>query len=194
MQRRDALRTIAAGLVVPGIGTLTPDTALAAARAIHDRLGRARQDQPLLVLTEHQDALVTVLAELIIPETDTPGATAARVNRFVDVMLAEWFAAGEREGFLRDLDALDDRSDDTYGAPFLELDQARQTALLRELDAEVSAPSQADADFFRRMKWLTLYGYYTSEVGATQEAGLAIVPGRYDGCAPVRAAARGGAR
>lgn len=38
--------------------------------------------------------------------------------------------------------------------------------------------------FFRVMKELTVVGYYTSEVGATQELRLNLVPGRYDACVP----------
>ena len=92
MHRRDVIRALSAGLALPTIDALAPDTMWAVARTIHRRVRSARQDEPLLVLTEHQDAMVRVLAELIIPETDTPGAAAAHVNRFVDVMLAEWFA------------------------------------------------------------------------------------------------------
>ena len=36
------------------------------------------------------------------------------------------------------------------------------------------------------MKWLTLYGYFTSKVGMEQELAHEIFPGSYDGCAPVR--------
>jgi hypothetical protein len=195
MRRRDVIRALTAGLALPTIDALTPDTMWASARAIHHRIRRIQQDQELLVLTEHQNAMVSALAELIIPETDTPGATAARVNRFVDVMLAEWFDEDAREAFLRGLVALDARSVNTFGTPFLGLDEAQQTVLLHGLDAELAALRQAGLPtgdhFFQRMKWLTLFGYYTSEVGATQELEQVIVPGRYDPCGPVRREASG---
>ncbi len=195
MHRRDVIRALATGLAVPAIDALAPDAAWAAARAVHHRIRRAPQDEALLVLTEHQDAMVSALTNLIIPETDTPGATAARVNLFVDVMLAEWFDEDERGAFLRGLVSLDARSVNTFGTPFLGLDRVQQGVLLRGLDAELAALRQADlptADhFFQRMKWLTLYGYYTSEVGATQELQQVIVPGRYDPCGPVRREASG---
>jgi len=81
----------------------------------------------------------------------------------------------------------------TFGAPFLALEGEQQIVLLRELDAEVTALSEAELPtedhFFGRMKSLTLYGYYTSEVGATEELHQVIIPGGYEACAPVR---RGG--
>jgi hypothetical protein len=194
MHRRDAVRAISTGIALPSLGALAPDHLWAAARAIHDRIRSTLQDETLLVLTEHQNALVTALAELIIPETDTPGATTAQVNRFVDILLAEWFDGEDREEFLAGLAALDVRSRETFGAAFLDLEEAQQTRLLSELDGEVTALREAglptDDHFFGRMKWLTMYGYYTSEVGATEELQQVIIPGRYEPCAPVR---RGGA-
>jgi hypothetical protein len=193
MHRRDAVRAISTGIALPSLGALAPDHLWAAARAIHDRIRSTLQDETLLVLTEHQNALVTALAELIIPETDTPGATTAQVNRFVDILLAEWFDGEDREEFLAGLAALDVRSRETFGAAFLNLEEAQQTRLLSELDGEVTALREAglptDDHFFGRMKWLTMYGYYTSEVGATEELQQVIIPGRYEPCAPVR---RGG--
>lgn len=49
---------------------------------------------------------------------------------------------------------------------------------------EMPAPPDTDVPFMRRMKELTLVGYYTSEVGATQELRHEPVPGRFDGCVP----------
>jgi hypothetical protein len=187
MHRRDAIRALSAGLALPTVSALTPDGLWAAARSIHDRIRSAPQDQAFLILTDHQNAMITALAELIIPETDTPGATGALVNRFVDVMLAEWFEEDEREEFLRGLVVLDGRSVNTFGVPFLALEEAQQVVLLKGLDAEVAALREANLPtdhFFLRMKWLTLYGYYTSEVGATQELRQVIIPGRYEPCAP----------
>jgi hypothetical protein len=193
MHRRDVIRTVSAGLALPALGALAPDDLWAATRAIHDRIRGTPQDQGLLILTEHQNAMVTALAELIIPETDTPGATAAQVNRFVDVMLAEWFDDDDREEFLQGLAALDARSANTFGTPFLALEEAEQVGLLRRLNDEVTALREAgrptQGHFFTRMKWLTMYGYYTSEAGATEELRQAIIPSGYEPCAPVR---RGG--
>jgi hypothetical protein len=195
MHRRDVIRALTAGLALPTIDALTPEAVWAAGRAIQQRIRGARQDEPLLVLTDHQNATVGVLAELIIPETDTPGAAAARVNRFVDVMLAEWFDEDERDAFLGGLVTLDARCVSTFGTPFLGLDAEQQTVIVGALDAELAALRQAqlptEQHFFQRMKWLTLYGYYTSEVGATQELQQVIAPGRYEPCAPVRREASG---
>ena len=60
------------------------------------------------VLTPRQNEAVIALTELIIPATDTPGAKAALVNRFVDHVLST-ADAKERSEFIRGLTWLDDR-------------------------------------------------------------------------------------
>ena len=190
MNRREAVQALSAAFVLPALRAMTPGELAATGRAVHARIGNGTREQGFLVLSQHQNAMVTTVAELIIPETDTPGAAAARVNAFIDVMLAEWMDEDDREQFLRGLVALDARSINTFGAPFITIDEPQQVALLKGLDAEVTAIREADLPvddhFFQRMKWLTLYGYYTSEVGATQELAQILIPGRYDPCGPVR--------
>src|SRR5213076_416984 len=58
-------------------------------------------------LSRAQVELVAAMAEHILPETDTPGARAAGVHRFIDAMLAESFPPSERERFLAGLAEVD---------------------------------------------------------------------------------------
>lgn len=132
-------------------------------------------------LTAAQHELVTTIAERIIPATDTPGAREAGVDRFIDAMLADWYPAAARERFLEGLADVEARA----AAPFLHLGPDQQTQLLDELDRAAYAElDMQDPPFFRMMKELTLFGYYTSEVGATRELKYQPVPGRYDGDVP----------
>jgi gluconate 2-dehydrogenase gamma chain len=161
-------------------------------------------------LTRGQTELVAAIAEHILPETDTPGARAAGVHRFIDAMLAESYPPLERKRFLEGLAEVDARAARASGRPFLQCAAPDQRALLDALDREALAsppvhvsPTLASppvplsttwrggtldgpgVPFFRTMKELTLVGYYTSEIGATRELHHAPVPGRYDGCVPL---------
>jgi hypothetical protein len=121
------------------------------------------------ILTPHQNSTVIALSELIIPQTDTPGAKAANVNRFVDGVLAERAtderAAAESKKFLAGLTALDERAKTEFGKPFVEATPDQQTAMLTKL----STPPVDE--FFEAIKSMTIIGYYTSEVGMRQEMG-----------------------
>ncbi len=138
-------------------------------------------------------AAAGTIAEMIIPATDTPGATAAKVNEFVDLALGEWFDDGERKGFLDGLAEVDARSRKRFSKDFTGCTPEQQTEMLQLLDAEVAGLRDADKQgthrepspsqrFFGNMKRVTLLAYFTSEVGQTEELHNPIIPGRYDGC------------
>jgi hypothetical protein len=183
MNRREAL------LALGGAAVLA-DPLFAAGRSLQARLGSAAA---LKVLDPHQNETVVTIAEMIIPATDTPGATAAKVNEFVDLALGEWFDAVEQKRFLDGLAELDARSRKRFGKDFTGCTPEQQAEMLQLLDAEVAGNRDAERQgqhrepstsqrFFGDMKRLTLLGYFTSEVGVTEELHNPIIPGRYDGC------------
>lgn len=193
MHRREVLRILAGTAALP----LLPGELLALGRALR-AAGPAARFQ---VLDQGQRETVATIADLIIPETDTPGARAAGVAEFVDVVLAGWYDEADRDRFLAGLADVDVRSRSRFGKPFVECAAAQQTDILTALDQEVTEEREAAREglrregrdtepqrhFFHMMKQLTLVGYYTSEVGANRELHYQIIPGRYDGCAPLAA-------
>ncbi len=169
MNRRDALLLLAGTAAIP-------DRLFAIGRSVHERV-RAGS---LRALTPHQNETVATIAELIIPKTDTPGARDAGVPAFIDVMLADWGDDEQRQFFTAGLANVDERSRAAFGKDFVGCTVQQQTQILTDLDAELASKS-----FFQAMKWLTLTGYYTSEVGATTELHYRVVPGRYEPCYPL---------
>lgn len=137
-------------------------------------------------LTAPQADLVTAIAERIIPETDTPGARGAEVHRFIDTMLAEYYTTPERDHFLDGLADVDSRARRAFGNSFVRCSSDDQHALLEQIDRETFAAAAVPPPFFRTMKELTILGYYTSKVGATRELQHVQVPGRFEGCVPLR--------
>jgi hypothetical protein len=138
------------------------------------------------VLDAHAAALVTVAAERIIPATGTPGATQAGVTRFVEVMLSGWYPPADRDRFMRGLTMLDDRSRTRSGIDFLAMTAADQDAVLQQFDDEVTAlrstsPAEANAHWFAMLKYLTVWGYCTSEVAMRETLRSWPPPMRFDG-------------
>ena len=182
MNRRDLVHSLAAAIALPAITGLETDTLFAVGRGTH----RRAQARGLQVLDPHQSETVATIAEMIIPTTDTPGARAALVHRFVDLLLAEWAPEDDRKQFLDGLADVDARARAASATDFLSATEAQRGAILTALDAEAQerrkAKSDAPPPFFERMKFLTVYGYCTSEVGATAELHYEVVPGSYSGC------------
>ena len=183
MDRRSALRALAGAAAVP---LLTPDLH-ALARSVH----AAAQHRAKQVLDPHQDATVTAISDLIIPATDTPGAKAAKVCDFVDVLLTDWYEPKDRDKILAGIADVDARSHIAFAKDFVDGTPDQQTAVLTQLDLEATRwhdlpeATRGPAPFYRTIKWLTLYGYYTSEIGAEQEDHFEIIPGAYRACIPV---------
>ena len=189
MTRRDWLGAAVGASAIP----LLSEDLLALARRLRERGAGAA----LQALDAQQAELVGTIVELIIPTTDTPGARAAGVPQFIDFALAEWMDADERKRFMAGLADVDARATAAHGKVFVQCTPAQQTALLQVLDDEAAAARDAkrpDAreNFFASLKSLTLSGYYTSEIGFTQELRQEIIPGRYEPCQLIISAQKGG--
>ncbi len=176
IKRRRALKTLGTAAMGAATSSLWVETLTALARQqAHDHAAQtaaAAADWTPKVLTARQNETVVVLTELIIPETTTPGAKAARVNRFVDAVLAE-AKPEDRETFLRGLAWIDDRSRALYEKDFAGAAASDQTALLTRL-AAAGNPEKEDpigVQFFEAIKSMTIDGYYTTEIGLRQELG-----------------------
>lgn len=177
MYRRDALRRlVAAGMgtaVVPAwVERLLASAQVDADHRRHQAAEPRTNEWTPKALTAHQNATVMAIAELIIPETDTPGASAARVHEFVDAVIDD-AAEAERREFLGGLAWIDARSRELFGAGFVGSTPAQQTALLTVLssDRNTTSADRPGVDFFKAIKGLTITGYYSSEVGMREELG-----------------------
>ena len=115
-------------------------------------------------LSREQGVLLAEVVDTIIPDTTTPGAKAARVHVFVDLMLAACVPDTDGQAAIAALDSL--------GPGFMAAAPGeRQTRLTR-----------MDGAGFALLKELTLLGYFTSEIGASQALAYDPVPGNYRGC------------
>jgi gluconate 2-dehydrogenase gamma chain len=144
-------------------------------------------------LSNEQGALVSEVAEIIIPKTDTPGAKEVGVPGFIDQLVNECFTKEDQDKFLNGLKTFDDDARKEHGDPFIELDPEQQSAFVKKVhDAAVNSDdSGEDKPFILTMKELTMLGFFTSEVGASQVLQYSPVPGSYKGCVPLSEAGNG---
>ena len=187
LNRRQALQALATGALGAATATTWVESlsALARQQAHAHAAVIAVQDWTPRVLTARQDEAIVTLTELIIPQTETPGAKAARVNRFIDAVLGNARPA-DRETFLRGLAWMDERSRALFGKDFLGAGAADQTALLTRLssDGNPAGEDRIGVEFFQAVKSMTIDGYYTTEIGLRQELGDngQLFLGQFAGC------------
>lgn len=142
-------------------------------------------------------ALLDEIGETIIPATDTPGAKAAKVGAFMVMMVSDCYDDAHHAAFKAGLPAIDAASREKFGHDFMAATPAERTALLNELDVaqkkhQATKAAGTPAHYFRMMRQLTIVGYFTSEIGATQTLNFQEVPGRFDGNAPYQPGDRAG--
>jgi hypothetical protein len=191
MQRRDVLKMLATGAVLPVFSSPL-------AAFFREAQSQTGPGYKLRTLNPHQNATVVAMTDLIIPETDTPGAKAARVNEFIDVILTEWATPEERQNFLEGLAGVDKQSQELFAKDFVDATPVQQVTLLRAMDDFAASErgqkrekhgntvpefdTQLKGNFYDIFRGITLHGYYTSEIGFTKELKLQIIPGAQHGC------------
>jgi hypothetical protein len=155
-----------------------------------------------LFLSKKEGAVVEDVADLILPRTDTPGARDVGVPAFIDVILKDAYPTEDQARVVAGLKDFDAEAQRAHGKPFLELAQAQRVAFLQQVhDAAAAAEkTQAENDvpaderqrpFVLMMKELTLLGFFTSQVGATQVLQYVAVPGGFQACIPIAKAGNG---
>lgn len=136
-------------------------------------------DQKLTYLSPEQRSTMAAMTEIIIPRTETPGAIDAGVARYIELMVQQWMNELERQIFNEGLAKLMMSVQQKFGKPFEQLDSKTQLAIMEELEAEASDSSWydmgnimrdfvSDAPFICQVKELTIWGFFTSEVGGSQ--------------------------
>jgi hypothetical protein len=182
--RRAVLGALLAG--VAAAGAWTPASAAAALQA-----AGAATASSAAGLTRAELKTLAVAADVIVPATDTPGATAAGVPAFIDGLARHWMQADELAQFRDGLAGLDASARRRFKRGFASCSPKQAAEILQAL--RESSPYQgrtfdlvariidAKAPFYLRLRDMVVFGYFTSEVGSTKEMRYVPVPGKFDG-------------
>lgn len=142
-----------------------------AGQHVHPAPGDSAPLGPSKFFAHDEMAVISHIADLIIPETDTPGAVAAGVPLYIDLVVST--DAAHQDTFRNGLSWLSQRSEAEFGQGFLKLTEEQQISILTPL-CEAADGGKPDSDgerFFRALKSMTADGYYTSKIGLVQELG-----------------------
>ncbi|HXB45224.1 MAG TPA: gluconate 2-dehydrogenase subunit 3 family protein [Puia sp.] len=183
MNRREALSSVALLLGGTIIGA---EAFLSGCKAGESKLGAS------LNLTPNDISFLDEVGETILPTTaSSPGAKATKIGEFMRTIVNDCYEEKDQKIFLDGMQKLDAASNTKNGKSFLSSDDKQRHDLLVDLDKEQKeyAHKKKPEDpthYFRMMKELTLWGYFSSEAGATKALRYIAVPGRYEGCIPYK--------
>ncbi|HSQ30711.1 MAG TPA: gluconate 2-dehydrogenase subunit 3 family protein [Gemmatimonadaceae bacterium] len=155
MQRRELLRVLGATTAL----ALIPGEAFAAWTRV------ASGVRPANGLTEAQLARVAAIADTILPRTDTPSASDVGVPDFVNVIVSENYRDAERDAFVAGLEQID----------------PAEIASIESATDRRAEPART----YWRLKGLVVHGYFTSERVMKDVLHYEVMPGKFDGDAPM---------
>lgn len=139
-----------------------------------------------MVLSGNEILFLDEIGETILPESEqSPGAKAARIGEFMWTMVNDCYSPEESETFLAGIKNIQDASVEKFNNGFLNISAGERNELLSEIDIEARNEIRNGKNhFFAMMKQLTIWGYFSSEIGSTKALRFNPVPGRYEGCVP----------
>lgn len=172
MNRRDVLKSVVLMMGGTMIGATAILTGCAPEHQIKD-----------LNFTPEDLAFLDEIGETIIPTTDTPGAKATKIGEFMQMMVKDCYDADQQKAFIDGLNTLRKDFSTEKGGDFMTASAEDRLAFLNAMQEKFKASGEERQPIVINMlRDLTVLGYFTSEIGATQALRYEEVPGRYEGC------------
>ena len=141
---------------------------------------------PGLVFSDVDISFLDEVAETILPQTQTAGAKAAGVGRYMTVIVNDCYTEKDQKIFHAGMDLLNDACKKMYGHGFMKATPEERKALLISVDNErkeynKTKEKEDPNHYFQQMKQLAIAGYFDSEKGRKEGLRYEPVPGKYIG-------------
>jgi hypothetical protein len=147
-------------------------------------------------LSPNQAEIIAEITETILPKTKTPGAKELGVPQFIDKMVNDLMNLEGKEGFAKDIEIFEQNCIDKYGKGFVELSKQNKEEYLLLLDKESPRsglniwginlePNAPAPTFYKTVKSMTLWGFYTSEFIGKNVLAYDPIPGQVISCMPL---------
>lgn len=144
---------------------------------------------------KHKRLILAELVEIIIPETDTPGAKKALVHDYIIDVLINCNTVKQQRKFFNGLEDLEKYALKQYGVDFLKCTNDQRMDVISyfehnsgfsfEILNKINRKILGDPFYFK-LKSLTIEGYFTSKIGASEALAYDYIPGVYEACVPLR--------
>ncbi|MDI1321255.1 MAG: gluconate 2-dehydrogenase subunit 3 family protein [Algoriphagus sp.] len=175
MERREAIKWVASLFG----GTLIGAEAF---------LAGCTTDSEITFFSSEEMNLLDEIGDTILPETSkSPGAKAAKIADFMQKIVRDCYSAEEQGIFKSGLIEVEEKADQQFNNSFLKLSGSQRLDILYGFEEAAKEKKENDpSHFFRMLKQLTIWGFFTSEVGATKALRYDPIPGSYEGCVDLK--------
>lgn len=194
MNRREFMQC--AAILISGASASQLGFTLSAEQTVYLANAPDYNSTPVNYFSPAQRKIVAAMTEVIIPRTDTPGAIDAGVPKYIELMAAHWLNDDERAIFDAGLADIENRIPQEFGSSFDQLPDAQQLQIMEALEDTASDSEWydfgntlrvfiSDAPFICQLKELTVWGFFTSQEGASQVLRYNPMPMYFDGDTPL---------
>jgi hypothetical protein len=156
---------------------------------------QTRLDWSPIFLDEEQARFISALVDTILPKTDTPGALDMKVDIFLDKVFARMYGESGQAQVVSEITSFNQTCKDRFGKVFADLEEAERAEILNELEANspkfvgkvwgTAVSQQQPVGFYKSMKSLAIWAYFSSEEVGKNILSYDPVPGDYLGCIPL---------
>lgn len=179
--RRAFLKKLSLAVGATAAATLATDSRMAQAFHFHQLEGSEKRNHALF--NDQQKAVLFEVCDAILPRTDTASATEVDCHRFIEHQLVHCHSKEEQDNCVNTLNLIESRAQKIKKQSFTSLDNDQQQQLLTQIE-KLDGVTSEQKQQFTFLKMLLVFGYFTSEVGATQALNYQPVPGGFKGSIP----------
>ena len=188
MKRREALK--AASLVS---GSAVMGTSLFS-------LLQSCQQQPRIswkpiFFNQEQAEMISSLVDTLLPKTQTPGALDMKVDIFIDLAISKLFNEAGQKMITDGIRSFETACQEKFGKNFIDLELTEKAEILKSEELTsgkyngkvwgTAVGAQKPVGFYRTIKSMALWGYFSSEEVGKNILSYDPIPGDYLGCIPL---------
>lgn len=150
--------------------------------------------QPQFLSTDEAIFLST-LVDMILPRTDTPGALDVKADMFMDKVFDVIYDEEGKKNIRNEILQFNTDCEADFGSDFVSLSESDRVSVLRKAEENsgqfgsgvwgTPVGPQEPVGFYRSLKSMTLWAYFSSEEIGKNVLNYDPIPGGYNGCVPV---------
>ncbi len=154
-----------------------------------------RLDWQPLFFTDIEAKTIASLLDTILPRTDTPGALDVKADIFIDKVIAKTYDAEGQQNIRTQIADFNTDCKNNYGDTFSALSATDKTKVLEAAEANsatfnpgvwgTTVGEQKPVGFYRSMKSMAIWAYFTSEEIGKNVLSYDPIPGNYEPCKPL---------
>jgi len=154
-----------------------------------------RSDWKPLFFNVEESHTISTLLDMILPRTETLGALDVKADIFIDKVFAETYDKTRQENIRAEITAFNANCKKKLGTIFIGLSEADRNKVLQEAEATsekfnpgvwgTSVGKQKTIGFYRSIKSMAIWAYFTSEEIGEKVLNYDPNPGSYEPCKPL---------